>query len=300
VVTLLNDSDFGRSYVAAVGWLFSGVQAMKPGEITPAHKHTASAHRFIMEGDGAYTVVDGHRITLGALDYVLTPSGCWHDHGVSEEGQVSIWQDGLDIPLMNMLETNFYAVYNSPAQDARGPTNDLQLSYGSASVLPERLAKWDKPYSPTMVYRWAEVEKALVNLASVQDCDPFDGHMIRYANPVTGGWAMKTMGANMQRLPAGFVGRSHRHTGNIVYNVAKGNGYSIIGGDRIDWSEHDIFCVPSWIWHKHVNLDADEPGYLFSFNDFPVMDSLGIRMEENRETVDSFQEVNAPKADVKR
>src|SRR3546814_4635625 len=86
------------------------MQAMRPGEITPAHKHTASAHRFIMEGRGAYTVVDGHPITLGANDYVLTPNGCWHDHGVDAEGAVSIWQDGLDIPLMNCLETNFYAV----------------------------------------------------------------------------------------------------------------------------------------------------------------------------------------------
>ena len=50
VVTLLNDSDAGREHTAVVGWLFSGLQAMKPGEITPAHKHTASAHRFIMEG----------------------------------------------------------------------------------------------------------------------------------------------------------------------------------------------------------------------------------------------------------
>src|SRR3546814_6988244 len=50
VVTLLNDSDEGRANVAVCGWLFSGMQAMRPGEITPAHKHTASAHRFIMEG----------------------------------------------------------------------------------------------------------------------------------------------------------------------------------------------------------------------------------------------------------
>src|SRR3546814_16101347 len=91
VVTLLNDSDEGRANVAVCGWLFSGMQAMRPGEITPAHKHTASAHRFIMEGKGAYTVVDGHPITLGATDYVLTPTGSWHDHGVTDYGEVSSW-----------------------------------------------------------------------------------------------------------------------------------------------------------------------------------------------------------------
>ena len=280
VVTLLNDSDAGRENVAVCGWLFSGMQAMRPGEITPAHKHTASAHRFIMEGKGAYTVVDGHHITLGANDYVLTPGGCWHDHGVVAEGEVSIWQDGLDIPLMNSLETNFYAVYDQPAQTAAFPVDDLPLSYGGGSLRPEGIGAWDKPYSPVMVYRWEATRDALWNLAKVSDGTPFDGHMLRYSNPLTGGWALQTMGAHMQMLPGGFRGKAHRHTGNVVYNVASGRGYSIIGGERFDWGTHDIFCVPAWMWHEHVNLDPSEEAFLFSFNDFPVIEALGVRIEE--------------------
>ena len=280
VVTLLNDSDAGRENVAVCGWLFSGMQAMRPGEITPAHKHTASAHRFIMEGKGAYTVVDGHHITLGANDYVLTPNGCWHDHGVTADGDVSIWQDGLDIPLMNSLESNFYAVYDRPAQTAAFPVDDLPLSYGGAGLRPEGGAVWDKPYSPVMVYRWEATRDALWNLAKVSDGTPFDGHVMRYANPLTGGWALQTMGAHMQMLKPGFRGQAHRHTGNVVYNVAGGRGYSVIGGERFDWGTHDIFCVPAWTWHEHVNLDPSEEAFLFSFNDFPVMEALGVRIEE--------------------
>ncbi|KGB56942.1 Gentisate 1,2-dioxygenase [Sphingopyxis sp. LC81] len=280
VVTLLNDSDAGRENTAVCGWLFSGMQAMRPGEITPAHRHTASAHRFIMEGKGAYTVVDGHHITLGANDYVLTPGGCWHDHGVVAEGEVSIWQDGLDIPLMNSLETNFYAVYDQPAQTAAFPTDDLPLSYGGGSLRPEGIGGWDKPYSPVMVYRWEATRDALWNLAKVSNGTPFDGHMVRYSNPLTGGWALQTMGAHMQMLKPGFRGEAHRHTGNVVYNVAGGRGYSIIGGERFDWGMHDIFCVPAWTWHEHVNLDPSEEAFLFSFNDFPVMEALGVRIEE--------------------
>lgn len=280
VVTLLNDSEAGRDNVAVCGWLFSGMQAMRPGEITPAHRHTASAHRFIMEGKGAYTVVDGHRISLGANDYVLTPNGSWHDHGVVAEGEVSIWQDGLDIPLMNCLETNFYAVYDQAAQTATFPADDLPLSYGGASLRPEGLPVWDKPYSPVMVYRWEATRDALWNLAKVSDGTPFDGHMVRYSNPLTGGWALQTMGAHMQMLRPGFAGKAHRHTGNVVYNVAGGRGYSIIGGERFDWGTHDIFCVPAWTWHEHVNLDPSEEAFLFSFNDFPVMEALGVRIEE--------------------
>ncbi|MGN7931520.1 cupin domain-containing protein [Sphingopyxis sp. 22461] len=280
VVTLLNDSDAGRDNVAVCGWLFSGMQAMRPGEITPAHRHTASAHRFIMEGKGAYTVVDGHHITLGANDYVLTPGGCWHDHGVVAGGEVSIWQDGLDIPLMNSLETNFYAVYDQPAQTAVFPVDDLPLSYGGGSLRPEGIGAWDKPYSPVMVYRWEATRDALWNLAKVSDGTQFDGHMLRYSNPLTGGWALQTMGAHMQMLKPGFHGKAHRHTGNVVYNVASGRGYSIIGGERFDWGTHDIFCVPAWMWHEHVNLDPSEEAFLFSFNDFPVMEALGVRIEE--------------------
>lgn len=103
--------------------------------------------------------------------------------------------------------------------------------------------------------------------------------MMRYSNPQTGGWALKTMGANMQMLPAGFAGKAHRHTGNVVYNVAEGQGYSIIGGQRFDWSQHDIFCVPAWMWHEHVN-PGDAEAFLFSLNDFPVMDALGVRLAE--------------------
>ena len=289
VVILLNDSDAGREHTAAVGWLFSGLQVMKPGEITPAHRHTASAHRFIMEGGGAYTVVDGHEITLEGNDYVLTPNGCWHDHGVYEDGKVSIWQDGLDIPLMNSLEANFYAVYPEPRQQALYPTNDSPFSYGGAGLYPASVETWDQPYSPLMVYRWADTRDALHKLSKVSVGSPFDGHVVRYTNPQTGGWAMPTMGAQMQLLGPGTHTRAHRHTGNVMYNVAGGEGYSVIGGRRFDWSTHDIFCVPSWTWHEHVNTSTSDDVFLFSYNDFPVMESLGIYMEEALDDNDGYQ-----------
>lgn len=293
VITLLNDSPEGRDKVAVCGWLFSGIQAMKPGEVTPAHRHTASAHRFIMEGCGAFTVVDGHRITLGGNDYVLTPNGCWHDHGVMADGEISIWQDGLDIPLMNCLESNFYAVYDQPAQTALYPENDMPLAHGGASLRPEGIGAWDKPFSPVMVYRWAATRDALLNLAKVSPGSPFDGHMVRYSNPATGGWAMQTMGANMQMLPPGLHTKAHRHTGNVVYNVAEGHGYSVIGGQRFYWKKHDIFCVPAWTWHEHVNLDPADNTFLFSFNDFPVMEALGVRLEEAFPDNGGHQQVTA-------
>ena len=91
---------------------------------------------------------------------------------------------------------------------------------------------------------------------------------------------MQTMGASMQLLPAGFTGKAHKHTGSFVYQCAKGHGYTIINGKRFDWSERDIFCVPSWAFHEHANASATDDAYLFCFNDMPVMNALGLYREE--------------------
>jgi gentisate 1,2-dioxygenase len=104
----LSEQPGRRQVAAAVGWLYSGLQVMHLGERALAHAHSASALRFIMEEARAYTIVDEHKMTLGARDFVLTPNGTWHEHGVEASGSPCMWQDGLDIPLVNALEANSY------------------------------------------------------------------------------------------------------------------------------------------------------------------------------------------------
>ena len=128
---------------AAVGWLYSGLQVMHPGEVASAHRHSASALRFIMEGEGAYTVVDGHKMTLGANDFVLTPNGTWHEHGVASDGTPCIWQDGLDIPLVNALEANFYEVHPDLQQAVGYPVDDMTHAWGNPGLRPAG-AEWSQ------------------------------------------------------------------------------------------------------------------------------------------------------------
>jgi gentisate 1,2-dioxygenase len=104
--------------------------------------------------------------------------------------------------------------------------------------------------------------------------------MLQYVNPATGGPVMKTIGACVQLLRGGERTRAHRHTGSIVYNVAHGEGYSVIGGQRFDWRKNDIFVVPSWAWHEHANLSTSADAVLFSFSDLPAMQALGLYREE--------------------
>jgi len=270
----------GRTDVAAcVGWLYSGLQVMNPGEVASSHAHSASALRFIMEGSGAYTVVDGHKMTLSANDFVLTPNGTWHEHGVSADGTACIWQDGLDIPLVNALEANFYAVHKDLQQAVGYPVDDMTKTWGNPGLRPAGDG-WGKPYSPLLKYEWAPTYAALERYSRATDGSAFDGVLMNYINPVTGGPVMQTIGAAMQMLRPGERTRAHRHTGSVVYQVAKGSGHSIIDGRRFDWTERDIFCVPSWAWHEHANASDREDACLFTFNDLPVMQALGLYREE--------------------
>lgn len=283
-----------RKDVSAVcGWLYSGIQVMRPGERATAHSHAASALRFVMEGSGAYTIVDGHKVTLSARDFVLTPGGTWHDHGVDENGQISMWQDGLDIPLANALDANFYAVHPDHYQKPNYPIDDTSLTYATPGLLPAK-EDWSRPYSPLFRYCWEPTYESLCNFAKATDGSPYDGVMMRYVNPVTGGHVMTTMGAAIQMLMPGQSTRAHRHTGSIVYQVAKGAGYSIINGVRFEWEEKDIFCVPSWMWHEHGNASGQEDACLFSFNDLPVIEKLGFYREEALQDNGGHQVVTRP------
>jgi gentisate 1,2-dioxygenase len=268
-----------KDVVAVVGWLYSGIQVMRPGECASSHRHSASALRFIMEGSGAYTNVDGHKMSLGRNDFVLTPNGTWHEHGVAEDGTICIWQDGLDIPLMNTLEANFYEVHPDLNQAVAFAVNDSTETWGHAALRPAG-QEWSKRHSPLLKYEWAETYDALERYSRVTDGSPYDGIHLDYVNPATGGPVMATLGAAMQMLRPGEETRAHREVGSFVYQCAKGSGHSIVNGKRLDWKERDIFVVPSWAWHEHANGSDTEDACLFSFHDLPVMRALGLYRAE--------------------
>ncbi|MDI2129931.1 cupin domain-containing protein [Yinghuangia seranimata] len=279
VVMLVNPGR--RDVSAAVGLLYTGLQIMGPGEAMTAHRHQAAALRFVHEGQGAWTIVDGEKLRVGPGDFAITPNGTWHEHGNEGEDEPVIWQDGLDIPLVNALDAGFYEVHPELYQRARPVVNASVLTYGG-NLLPYGVEKWTRPYSPLLAWPWEPSYQALRDLARTGEGSPYDGVIMEYTNPVTGGSVMPTMGAHLQLLLPGQATKAHRHTGSVVYTVAKGRGVSVVGGQRFEWSKGDIFCVPSWAWHEHENLDQSDDAVLFSFNDFPVMRSLGFYREEEK------------------
>jgi gentisate 1,2-dioxygenase len=268
--------------IGATATLYAAAQLILPGETARAHRHTPAALRFIIEGEGAYTCVEGEKIFMSPGDLILTPAMVWHDHG-NEGSHPVMWLDGLDIPLTTSLNCMFVEGYSisghsKERQIETAPRQNSEKLYGRGLFPAESLTPPARPYSPVWAYRWAEAREALDVLARDSAPDPFDGHILRYVNPATGGEALPTMGCRLQLLRKGTHTAAHRHTPSTVYHVAEGSGYSVLDGVRFNWRKGDTFAVPIWRWHEHAAETED--AVLFSITDDPVLAPLGLVRSE--------------------
>jgi gentisate 1,2-dioxygenase len=224
--------------------LYAGLQLVLPGEVTATHRHVAAALRFVIEGDGAYTSVNGTRITMHPGDFILTPSWSYHDHGNLTDVPV-VWMDGLDIPVVNMLDSSFAEHYPGGTQSILPEGDDSAVSF---------------PYS------------RMRRLAKNAELDPMQGCRIHYGAEST----LPTIDAWLRFLPAGFKTEPYRSTDAAVFCVAEGRGQSRIGDATFAWGPHDIFMVPSWVPVEH---EAQEESVLFNFSDRPIQKALGVWRE---------------------
>jgi gentisate 1,2-dioxygenase len=254
--------------------LFAGLQLIMPGEVARAHRHTQSALRFIVEGEGAFTAVDGERTYMHPGDFIITPSWTWHDHG-NETDHPVVWLDGLDIPLVTLLDASFMEPGNAEQQMVTRPPGDSLARYGSG-LLP---VDW-KPQtrtSPVFSYPYDRTREALEGMRRSDEWDPCHGLKLRYVNPASGEHAMPTIGTFMQLLPKGFATAPYRSTDGTVYVCVEGRGETTVGDQILAWGPRDVLVVPSWARHSHRAL---EESVLFSFSDRPVQEKLGLWRED--------------------
>jgi gentisate 1,2-dioxygenase len=232
--------------------VYAGLQLVLPGEFTNSHRHMASALRFVIEGEGAYTAVDGERVMMHPGDLILTPSWTFHDHGNPGSTPV-VWLDGLDIPIVNFFDSSF------------------------AEHLPDE-ATQTAVHSNTsaFAFSYAPARESLQN----KSLHPCYGAKIEYTKP-GGASVTPTLAAFLQLLPFGFAGTPYRSTDSTVYCVAEGRGQSRIGDNVFEWAARDIFVVPSWCSVSH---QAAEDSVLFSFSDRPAQKALGLWREEPAES----------------
>lgn len=272
VLILENPALRGSSQITNT--LYAGLQLIMPGEVAPAHRHTQSALRFIVEGQGAYTAVDGEKTLMSPGDFVITPSWTWHHHGHEAEGPM-VWLDGLDIPILAFYNATFREDHHEAEAPVARPIGDALARYGSG-LLPvgHRAGSLN---SPVFNYPWARTREALHALTRAGAPDAHTGHLMRYVNPVDGGWAMPTMATMVRLLPAGWATRPYRSSDSTVFTVVEGHGELRVGGQAYALGPRDIAVVPGWMPYT---LHAADDWAIFSYSDRVAQEKLGFWREQ--------------------
>ncbi len=255
--------------------LYAGLQLVLPGEVAPSHRHSQSALRVILEGSGAYSVVDGERVDMERGDLVVTAPMTWHDHR-SEGAGPTIWLDALDIPLVRFFDASFLERSEQAARPVTRPNGDSLARYGAA-LLPVA-APPSGAASPIASYPYARTREVLDRLAKAGDLDPWQGVKVAFANPLTGGDVLSTMSAWAQLLPTGWRSTAYRSTDAAVLVPVEGRGRTWVGDQVFTWQPGDVVVVPSWSWVRH---EADREAVLVSYSDRAAQRALGLWREEH-------------------
>jgi gentisate 1,2-dioxygenase len=260
------------------------------------HRHTPSASRFSLEGLGGYTNVAGEKLTMTRGDLVITPNGEWHDHG-NHGNEPVFWVDILDAPLIEhlngiMTEWDYYErdlASNSGqpikrrTQSVSRPRDYSQTLFAGAGLVPRfgGEGRMGRRFSPKYLYRAAEMRGALEALRH-EPGSPYDGIVLEYTDPVCGGSVVPTLSFRSQLLRPGEATRRRRRTASAVYCVLEGKGATEVGARHLEWSRNDIFVVPGWMWHRHVNADVRAHAILYSVSDEPALAKLGVFRDQGQ------------------
>ncbi|MGL4324067.1 MAG: cupin domain-containing protein [Beijerinckiaceae bacterium] len=275
-VLFLVDPGRGPGAMQATSTIYVGMQLLLPGEVAPAHKHTPSAARIVVEGDGGYTVVDGDKLPMLQGDLILTPGGCWHDHGHGGDKPV-VWLDALDLPLFIYLEGS-YAV-EAPLQSPRNRPDPSEVEYRAAGLAPSR--RRDKPPAspyPMMRFPWQRTEEALRHYAEHTGSGAVE---LDYVNPETGESCLPTMGFTAMMLRSGQAEKPVLRSSSAVFHVISGSGYSLVNGKRLDWSAKSTFSAPVFARIEH-HAEGGTPAFMIRIHDAPLQERLGYYEERPR------------------
>jgi len=280
-VVRLGEDTFRRANGMATGsrTLNAGFQYVAPGESAGAHRHTASALRFVVQGHGGYTTSDGEKMPMEPGDLLTQPNWTWHDHN-NFGNEPMIWLDGLDANLIKYLDANVHENWTD------GETQPL---VSSSDDSPQKLIPMRSPSLKKAVrrqpyrYAWTDTVKALHAEASLREPDPYDGYILEYTDPLSGGHTFTTISCCVQMLAPGQVTRPHRHNATTIYHVVSGEGLFRMDKEdpvEFEWGAKDTFILPPWRWHQHCNTSKTEPAYIFSESDLPVLEAFDLYREE--------------------
>ncbi|ASV84439.1 gentisate 1,2-dioxygenase [Ochrobactrum quorumnocens] len=270
---LANPGLKGNAYVSPTLW--AAIQYLGPRETAPEHRHAQNAFRFVVEGEGVWTVVNGDPVRMSRGDFLLTPG--WHFHGHhNDTDQPMAWIDGLDIPFSYQNDVGFFEFGSERVTDYATPRFSRGERLWCHPGLRPLSGLQNTVSSPIGAYRWEHTDRALTEQLLLEDegqpATVGQGHAaIRFVNPTTGGDVMPTIRAEFHRLRADAQTALRREVGSSVFQVFDGSGSVLLGGVEHRLDIGDLFVVPSWIsW----SLQAETQFDLFRFSDAPIMERL--------------------------
>ena len=270
VLTLTNPAMEACGRIGASKSMSVNLQVLMPGERARPHRHTMAALRFVIDGAGAVTVVDGKSCWMERGDMILTPGWTWHEH-VHEGDERIVWVDALDVPLHNFLDNGVFEP--GPAHDVPDLPPDLAFS---APGLTPNIMFDDNVHSPMYRYPWKATVDALAAMPPGED----GSRTLRYTNPATGGAAMITIDCYALGFEKGCATKPYRTNSSAVCVVVDGEGTTKVGETSLTWCENDVFALPHGSWISHTA--ASEDTKLFQVSDREMLERMGILREERR------------------
>jgi gentisate 1,2-dioxygenase len=256
-VLVLANPGLGLENMQATPSIYIGLQLILPRETAPNHRHTPSAIRFVVEGEGGYTIVDGEKLPMEPGDLILTPSLLWHEHRHEGSGPV-IWLDALDLPTVFAQEASY--ALEGPPQTVRNQ--------------PDRSLSGPRANYPLLRYPWKEVREALQAMAAVTPT----GEMVHlaYVNPETGAECLPVLGFSAIMLRPGETVRPPRRSASAVLHAIEGEVEAEIDGVTLQAGARDTIAVPTHASVTIANRSAKAPAFLFQVDDAPMQRKLGF------------------------
>lgn len=273
-IALANPGLGGAPYVSSTLW--AAIQYLGPRETAPEHRHSQNAFRFIVEGEGVWTVVNGDPVAMRRGDFLLTPG--WNFHGHYNESDAPMaWIDGLDIPFVHYADTSFFEFGSERVTDEATPIISRAERLWAYPGLRPLTGIGAQVNSPIAAYRWEYTDRALAEQLLLEDegqpatVEP--GHAaVRFSNPTTGGDVMPTLRAEFHRFRAGTQSATRQEVGSSVWQVFEGSGSVVLGNQEHHLNKGDLFVVPSWIpWSLRAGKNQLD---LFRFSDAPIVEKL--------------------------
>ncbi|HTU09598.1 MAG TPA: cupin domain-containing protein [Allosphingosinicella sp.] len=270
VLRLMNPDPASAEDESTVGNLAAAIQILLPGETARPHRHSINALRFVLEGAGATTLVNGKPVEMHVGDMLLTPGDCWHEHFHAGSEPV-IWLDVLDAPFHNAIGTTTFE--GGPMTEPPPTLSDK--AFAAPNLLPTDIEAVP-PHSPVFGYPYADVARVIDHAPP----GPDGARSVRYINPLTGGAAMSTLDCRMIGLDAGATTRARRTNADAVLLAVDGSGESWIGDRQYRWSKHDILVVPKNNWLRHK---ADSQARLFEVSNSEMLFRIDLLKEDYRD-----------------